>query len=123
MCSNQIQRHGIQAARKQGFRCWYCTFLMWENDPGASPSHANLPAGLLPRFRCTAEHCLPRSQGGSDAASNIVAACAFCNRTRHRRRNPPTSDAFRNHVARRVRQGRWHPPEAHQALMRSFSRP
>lgn len=36
----------------------------------------------LKRFRCTAEHVERQADGGSDAAANIVAACAWCNERR-----------------------------------------
>ncbi|MEY8095817.1 HNH endonuclease [Falsihalocynthiibacter sp. S25ZX9] len=62
----------------------------------------------LPKFlRCTAEHLLPRSEGGGNAAENIVAACWYCNTARHRRKYPPSPEAHRTRVRRRMAAGRW----------------
>jgi DNA-directed RNA polymerase subunit RPC12/RpoP len=65
------------------------------------------PAGAQ-RLRCTAEHLLPRSDGGSDLPENIVAACAHCNHTRHKRKRPPDPKTYRADVMRRVARGGWH---------------
>ena len=70
----------------------------------------------LKRFMCTAEHLLPRSQGGKDRASNIKAACLFCNQTRHRTKAPKTPQRHRQHVQQRLRKGKWHPQTALRIL-------
>jgi hypothetical protein len=116
MCSRLLKRHRSEAARQQDFRCWYCTFPIWNADPDKFARRYRLPAGLVSRFRCTAEHLWARSMGGSNAASNIVAACAFCNHTRHKRKCPSTSEQHRITVAKRISQGRWHPLQAHKVL-------
>ena len=97
--SSQLQRSRNRAFQRQGGRCFYCGVIM-RRPP-------NAPAGG--RLRCTAEHLLPRSEGGSEAFDNIVAACAHCNRTRHLRKRPPGHDDYRQDVLRRVGRGEWHP--------------
>lgn len=88
-------------------RCYYCSGPMWLFSPGE--------LGLRPRsaapFRCTAEHLLPRQDGGRDVAGNVVAACHLCNLRRHKRPSPaPSPQVYRALVQRRVAQGKWHLP-------------
>lgn len=58
-------------------------------------------------YQCTAEHLEARTDGGSNAAANIVAACKHCNQTRHRRQKALSPEAYRKHVGNRVEVGRW----------------
>jgi 5-methylcytosine-specific restriction endonuclease McrA len=93
----QLQRSRHLAFVQQGGKCIYCEMPMWLNAPeGAKP------------LRCTAEHLIPRSEGGSDGPGNIVAACAKCNHTRHRQKTPPQPMAYKARVWTRMKQGRWH---------------
>ncbi|MCB1616206.1 MAG: HNH endonuclease [Pseudomonadales bacterium] len=59
-------------------------------------------------LQCTAEHLQARQDGGEDTADNIVAACAYCNRKRHKRPVPLPPQGYRHHVLKRVRKGKWH---------------
>jgi 5-methylcytosine-specific restriction endonuclease McrA len=88
-------------------RCYYCGLPMWDADNGYSLLSAGRK-GRRPRaLQCTAEHLLPRSEGGANTAENIVAACLFCNNARHRRKQPPSPEIYRMHVQRRMAAGRW----------------
>lgn len=88
-------------------RCYYCGLPMWDAALD-HPLPATGNAGRRPRaLQCTAEHLLPRSEGGADTAENIVAACLFCNSARHQRKRPPTPEAYRVYVQRRMAAGRW----------------
>ena len=89
--TSRIARHRADAAAKQGGRCWYCNRRMGG-------------AGLL---ECTAEHLLPRSEGGGDGVRNIVAACWYCNQERARLPQVPTPRDFRTHVRLQVKAGLW----------------
>ena len=90
--------------RAQQGRCYYCDLSMWEDDG----TEVDCQRRQYPkRLRCTAEHLLPRSAGGQDTAENIVAACLFCNQTRHRAKRPKSSEVYRAHVRRRMAAGRW----------------
>ncbi|MBB1493197.1 HNH endonuclease [Paracoccus sp. MC1854] len=91
----------------QGGRCYYCGLPMW--DDGIAPvAQAHSRSGLLPRMlRCTAEHLQPRSEGGANTAENIVAACLYCNNSRHRKKHPLSPAAHRAHVRHRMASGRW----------------
>jgi hypothetical protein len=82
---------------------------MWLEDP----DELSIPFGLTTResarFQCTAEHLVARQDGGRDAADNIVAACRFCNATRHRLSSPPDPAAYRRRVLFRLDASRWLP--------------
>lgn len=105
-------RNPIRAGRQKAFdqqhgRCYYCDVRMWLHS--ASELTATVRSTeALGRLRCTAEHLLARCDGGTHAASNIVAACARCNHGRHRLRQPPDPPAYRAYVAMRVACRNWH---------------
>jgi HNH endonuclease len=100
---NQLHKSRQLAFNLQSGRCYYFGVAM-------------LPPGTCgPRaIQCTAEHLLPRSEGGSDGPSNVVAACAHCNQTRHKRKVPPAPDAYRAEVRRRLQRGKWHNKWVHR---------
>lgn len=98
--ANSIQRSRFIAYQKQAGLCFYCGLRMW----------LDAPRGPRP-LRCTAEHLIARCDGGSDAPSNIVAACWHCNRTRHKRKHPPAPTLYRDEVRRRLQCGRWLPAQ------------
>lgn len=88
-------------------RCYYCGLPMWDETPNDCPA-ADCRRNRQPKpLRCTAEHLLPRSEGGADTPENIVAACHFCNQRRHRAKCPRSPEAHRAHVRRRMATGRW----------------
>jgi 5-methylcytosine-specific restriction endonuclease McrA len=105
---NRIPSLRRQAFNRQGGFCYYCDVRMWLN----SPEELDLPKGsaAASRLQCTAEHLVPRSDGGRELATNIVAACAHCNHTRHRQKRPPEPPQYRAKVRGRVAQGGWHHP-------------
>lgn len=61
MSKDNIQKHRNTQARVQGGRCWWCD---------------------KPMQKVTAEHLVPKSEGGTDSVCNIVAACHNCNHSR-----------------------------------------
>jgi 5-methylcytosine-specific restriction endonuclease McrA len=103
---NRIQCLRQKAFNRQGGLCCYCGVRMWLNSPAelTEPKWATAAS----RLRCTAEHLEPQSEGGQDTAANIAAACAHCNQTRHKRKEPPKPAVFREEVRRRVERGSWH---------------
>lgn len=105
--SRQLSRSRQRAFTRQSGRCYYCDLPMW-----AAP-----PAGLK-LLKCTAEHLLARCEGGRDDLGNIVAACLYCNRTRHRMENPPSPSEYRLEVQRRMAQGHWHHSSITTAALR-----
>jgi HNH endonuclease len=100
--SIQILRSRDTAFQRQHGRCYYCDFPMWRQ------SLVSVPAELR-RFECTAEHLVPASQGGEEDEGNIVAACRFCNQTRHKSKHALAPPKYREHVQKRLWKGRWHP--------------
>lgn len=105
--NNRVQNHRKRAFACQGGRCYYCGVRMWLT------SFDELAAGRrseaeLAKLRCTAEHLVARCDGGTDAASNIVAACARCNHTRHKLCRPPEPLTYRKIVARLIARRCWH---------------
>lgn len=100
--TNALRR---RAFLRQGGRCHYCDSPMWLE----SPDELGLDeAGATRILKCTAEHVIAREDGGLSTQDNIVAACWFCNATRHRRRKKMPSPHYRRHVQHRVSLGKWH---------------
>jgi hypothetical protein len=78
--------------------CYYCSCRM---DPPGDSSTSN-------RHReCTAEHLQARQDGGTDQRANVVAACWYCNHTRHARYGGCSPSDFRSLVKKKIRAGRW----------------
>ncbi|SNS18430.1 HNH endonuclease [Antarctobacter heliothermus] len=102
----------IKKLRKQKWaaqkgRCYYCGQLMWEHDADAFQREHGVTRGLTQKFQCTAEHLTARSEGGGDVDDNIVAACLFCNRTRHAAKKPLDPRRYRRRVQARLEKGGW----------------
>lgn len=92
---------------RQDYRCFYCTTPMCEHDSVHFRATYRLFQAQAEFFFCTAEHLKPRSEGGRDNASNVVAACYFCNQTRHRAKVPLDAAKYRQRVQSRVDRARW----------------
>jgi len=99
--------HRCRAASRQAYRCFYCNLPLWDSSPDRFISRYQLSRAQAALLRCTAEHLNPLSQGGSNASDNIVAACHFCNQTRHKARNPLDPEKFRQRVRQKMQQGQW----------------
>jgi 5-methylcytosine-specific restriction endonuclease McrA len=102
----KIQVLRLQVFQNQRGRCCYCGVQMWRLGTAGLPGIPKRNARVL---QCTAEHLTPRSEGGEDIADNLVAACAHCNHTRHKRKNPPPPNAYLADIRKRVARGAWHP--------------
>lgn len=88
--------------------CYYCGLHMWDEALNLCLP-VSCRATRLPKIlRCTAEHLHPRSEGGANTPDNIVAACWYCNISRHRRKRPQSPEGHRVHVQKRMAAGRWH---------------
>ncbi len=107
-----LYRSRSRAFARQHGRCFYCGQPMWLGDSAPFQKRFNLSADAAQRFQCTAEHLHPRGEGGRDSRANIVAACVFCNRHRHKTQLPKGPAAYREYVQRRVARGRWGPQGA-----------
>jgi hypothetical protein len=94
--------------RAQKGLCYYCDVPMWLEELSDYCRVFGLSANRAGCFRCTAEHLRARSDGGRDTIGNVVAACRFCNLTRHRALRPLAASAYRDLVRRQLNKGRWH---------------
>jgi hypothetical protein len=105
----ELHRSRFLAFQSQCGRCYYCRYEMWLTYPEELTSVFGYSRRQALRLKCTAEHLVPRSEGGSDRVSNIVAACLHCNMTRHKRAKPLAPDSYLEIVQSRLERGRWHP--------------
>ena len=124
MNSTKLRKLRQSASIQQNHLCYYCCFPMWHDDSEVFSRDYRLPKLLTKYLQCTAEHLVARQDNGKDAASNIVAACFWCNSRRHRGRShkAPEAHIYRLRVQRLVSMGRWHPLAA-SGLGRSFRHP
>jgi 5-methylcytosine-specific restriction endonuclease McrA len=97
-----------KAFKAQGGRCYYCNNEMWLDSleelahrKGCTPKQARW-------LKCTGEHLIPHSEGGSASQKNIVAACHFCNQRRHDGRKANSVAAYIARIRKLMRAGRWH---------------
>ena len=111
-----IYKHRFAAFNRQNGHCYYCEYPMWLESSEEFAASFDISKSAAFRFQCTAEHLVARQDGGKDSPKNIVAACRFCNMTRHRFPTPPDPAVYRRHVMHRVRSGRWH----HKELVHLF---
>jgi 5-methylcytosine-specific restriction endonuclease McrA len=103
-------------AHQQHRRCFYCGFPMWSRRPEGFARHFGISISEAALFHCTAEHLLPRCDGGTSRFDNIVAACWFCNSRRHLRAIAPNPERYRELVRRRVANFAWHHQRLHKML-------
>ena len=94
------------AFHAQNGQCYYCGCAMLK------PQFANFIAtDVAQQFdrqrMCTAEHLQARTDGGTDARKNLVAACWYCNTTRHSRYGGKRPREYRAVVRRQVMAGVW----------------
>ncbi|ANK91536.1 MULTISPECIES: HNH endonuclease [unclassified Rhizobium] len=88
---------------------------MWETEPNTFRERFRVSDRAVWFFRCTAEHLVAQCDGGGDTEENIVAACQFCNGSRHRKKRPKDAASYASFVRSRIEKGRWHPvPLTHQ---------
>jgi 5-methylcytosine-specific restriction endonuclease McrA len=93
---------------EQAGRCHYCRQPMRLGEGAIFAEQHGLTTSQAAFLQATAEHLTARSEGGSNAPANIVAACAYCNGHRHRACLPLLPAAFQRHVRARLARGRWH---------------
>lgn len=108
MSKPSIRRARLAAYQRQVGSCFYCGLPMWLYVPHELTEPFGLEERQVSRLQCTAEHLIPRCEGGPDTQGNIVAACAHCNHSRHKRLRPPTPAIHFSRVQARMACGRWH---------------
>ena len=103
----------------QSYRCYYCALPIGEQDITSFRRQHSVSASQANLLRCTAEHLQPRSEGGCNAAFNIVAAHLWCNQNRHKARKPLDPSKFKNKVHLRMAKGKWWPREILTLLLKA----
>ena len=115
MSRRQITRNRLSSFLRQEGRCIYCRVLMWWDDIKSFTARHGMSLRAARPLQCTAEHLVPKCDGGGDDATNIVAACRRCNQARHRRKVVPAPKPYGLEVQRRVGRGKWHDRCVHEA--------
>lgn len=105
---NKIAKIRNDRMQAQAGRCCYCQNPMWSDDPTAFATLYALSDRQARLLQATAEHLIPRSEGGTNCKANIAAACLFCNTRRHCARQPLTPKQYLQRVRARVAGGKWH---------------
>ena len=100
--SKTLYRSRQSAYTAQGGFCYYCGFSNWLRSTDELTKSYGITEKQAKSLKCTAEHLIPRSEGGSDRPSNIVAACLHCNSTRHKRKIPPSPGRYLSLVRSRI---------------------
>jgi hypothetical protein len=100
--ASKISTFRTRAFLRQRGLCFYCDLPMWRSEPTRFAVARRLTLSQAREYQCTGEHLMARCEGGTDNRDNIVAACLFCNRTRHRRKRPPAPEVWRAIQQRRV---------------------
>ena len=100
--NHKLRRFRKVAARRQQHRCHYCDVPMWTKNPEMFAELHGLRPEDSGHFQCTAEHLVARRDGGVEH-HNVVAACRYCNITRHEADEPLPADRYREQVLRDTR--------------------
>lgn len=103
-----------RAYERQGGICYYCGLPMWEKeDAEALAAYLGIKARQVSWLKSTAEHLNARTDGGTDSAANVVAACSYCNSRRHlhRQDRAPSPENYRARVSACMTKGHWHPTQ------------
>ncbi len=122
MATSTLQRLRRQAFIKQHGCCFYCGHPVWEDDQQTFAKIHGIAARLCRHLRCTAEHLLARKDNGRELCDNIVAACLWCNRERHRGRqhHAPEPAIYKTWVRAQVSKAKWHPVVTSRASRPNF---
>ena len=94
----------------QGHLCFYCRHPMWRKGAQAFAVAHGISCEQAELFRLTAEHLTAQMDDGPTIASNIVAACRFCNQGRHALfpSAAPDPETYSSFVLLSVAAGLWH---------------
>lgn len=105
--STTLTKFRLKAFKLQQGRCIYCELPMWLSDAKAFAKCYKTSIKATALFKCTAEHLLAKQDGGKNIEINIVAACYFCNQTRHKCKKPKDPIAYKRYVSIRQAKGMW----------------
>ena len=90
MSRKSRNRYRADAVHRQGGRCFYCGQPMWLANRRKFAAENGLTLSQARQRRCTAEHLIPRCEGGREERDNIVAACRECNEERGQCKTTPS---------------------------------
>ena len=113
----QLAQSRSHAFHRQHGRCHYCRLPMWLDDLPSFLRRYSLTRRQALLMQCTAEHLTPRHKGGRAGRVNIVAACAFCNHTRHRAHVALDATRYARKVRTRLAKGAWLPADVYRVLV------
>ena len=105
---NIIQRNRQQAFLAQSKLCYYCNQPMWDKDINSFITQYQVKPTSAKFLQCTAEHLTARKDGGKNIRTNIVAACKYCNHTRHKSKNALSPAEYKNRVRKLLSKNKWH---------------
>lgn len=107
-----IKEQRVSSFKKQNGVCYYCGSPMWNKNLEEFAKHNEISVKSAKKFQCTAEHLTAQCDCGSNAYKNIVAACKFCNQTRHKKKKALSPPKYKKYVKRRLSKGKWHSSES-----------
>jgi len=102
-----LKKVRTNAYNHQNEKCYYCGHSMWNSSLNSFAKSHSISTKQAQYFQCTGEHLVPHSEGGNAKRRNIVAACLFCNRTRHKVKNALSAVLYKQKVKNRVKKGAW----------------
>lgn len=114
--TSSIVKNRLKAFQNQAGRCYYCGSMMWLDKKEDFAAKHKIGISEAEKLKCTAEHLIARCDGGKNSQSNIVAACLFCNNVRHRRKEPPAPNQYKELIQKRLKKGKWHPKSLHHLV-------
>lgn len=106
-------RKSLSSLRKLSFSqqngyCYYCNQPMWKTGPKGFSKRHEITIKQAKQLQCTGEHLIAHSKEGPAKRENIVAACLYCNRTRHKRAKEISPADYKSLVVKRLQKGQWH---------------
>lgn len=102
-----LKKVRTNAYHHQNKKCYYCGHPMWSSSlENFAKSHKISPKQAK-HFQCTGEHLMPHGEGGNAKQKNIVAACDFCNKKRHKTKKALSATLYKQKVQSRVSKGAW----------------
>ena len=101
---------------RQNGQCYYCESPMWILRSKVQPVESTIRAFMRKhgvkhhcarQLECTIEHLVCKRYGGTDAMTNIVAACKRCNSCRSGFSDDTDHTVYKPLVIRKMKRGIW----------------
>lgn len=117
--STTLNKSRLKAFNHQQGRCIYCELPMWLQHPETFAKKYKITTKQAQLFKCAAEHLKAKQDGGKDNERNIVAACHYCNKKRHKCKSPKDPISYKQYVTNRLEKGKWNLCMIHRHSMHS----